>query len=339
MVCEEKPISSDESDEEYEALDALADYSAYSRPKCHEESWDYPKCGEICIHRNNWEQHLHHLELVFERLRIYNLTCSVEKCRFGMERLEYLGFQVSSTAEELLETKYHFYEAFDYAARKFEIHHGYEIKRGDAADFEVLWKTAAAYMKGLEMIFVRGYFTGGSSPEHRDGRDPDQSDTSSPEDDLDEKREEDKVEKKEEDEVETVCEDGEWAEIVSVKCSKKKKKNETDERIPLWSSGTSVFGRVSRRLSAMLRKRAIEVNSWNVECFSYGLGCYRWCKKDLWALVPRRIKIPYKFFGAFDGKKRMIKSPSPVLANESDLNGNQNLKYSRNDVDVHVTWK
>ncbi|CAB0027906.1 unnamed protein product [Trichogramma brassicae] len=47
--------------------------------------------------KDNWEQHLHHLELVFERLRIYNLTCSVEKCRFGMERLEYLGFQVSST--------------------------------------------------------------------------------------------------------------------------------------------------------------------------------------------------------------------------------------------------
>ena len=37
-----------------------------------------------------------HLNKVFERLRVYQLTCSVKKCFFGKESLEFLGLQITS---------------------------------------------------------------------------------------------------------------------------------------------------------------------------------------------------------------------------------------------------
>ena len=43
---------------------------------------------DIIIYSQDVKEHLHHLALVLERLRIHNLTASLEKCRFGMERLE-----------------------------------------------------------------------------------------------------------------------------------------------------------------------------------------------------------------------------------------------------------
>ena len=55
---------------------------------------------DIIIYSRNIEDHLHHLALVLERLHIHHLTASLEKCQFGMERLEYLGHIVTTDGNE-----------------------------------------------------------------------------------------------------------------------------------------------------------------------------------------------------------------------------------------------
>ena len=51
---------------------------------------------DFVIYSSSWEEHLVHLNKVFERLRVYQLTCSVKKCFFGKESLEFLGHQITS---------------------------------------------------------------------------------------------------------------------------------------------------------------------------------------------------------------------------------------------------
>lgn len=55
---------------------------------------------DIIIFSPTYEEHLRHLRLVMERLRQYGLRCSEKKCRFGSERLDYLGHQVTATGNE-----------------------------------------------------------------------------------------------------------------------------------------------------------------------------------------------------------------------------------------------
>ena len=55
---------------------------------------------DIIIYSQNIEEHLQHLALMLERLRIHNLTGSLEKCQFGMERLEYLGHTITADGNE-----------------------------------------------------------------------------------------------------------------------------------------------------------------------------------------------------------------------------------------------
>ena len=40
------------------------------------------------------------LEFIFERLRIFSLTCSLEKCFFGHRDLEFLGYPITSSGNE-----------------------------------------------------------------------------------------------------------------------------------------------------------------------------------------------------------------------------------------------
>ena len=44
---------------------------------------------------NNSEQHLNHLEQVFNRLRDANLTLKPSKCEFAMKDAKYLGHIIS----------------------------------------------------------------------------------------------------------------------------------------------------------------------------------------------------------------------------------------------------
>ena len=51
---------------------------------------------DFVIYSSSWDEHLAHLSKVFERLRIYKLTCSVKKCFFGKQNLEFLGHEITS---------------------------------------------------------------------------------------------------------------------------------------------------------------------------------------------------------------------------------------------------
>ena len=55
---------------------------------------------DIIVYSKNWQQHLLHLGLVFERLSIYGLTCSPHKCQFGQTSLDYLGHVVTSEGNQ-----------------------------------------------------------------------------------------------------------------------------------------------------------------------------------------------------------------------------------------------
>lgn len=50
---------------------------------------------DICIGSNNLEQHKHHLKLVFQRLREYNLKINLAKCSFGKDEVIFLAHRVS----------------------------------------------------------------------------------------------------------------------------------------------------------------------------------------------------------------------------------------------------
>ncbi|KAL7291774.1 hypothetical protein TKK_0014559 [Trichogramma kaykai] len=55
---------------------------------------------DIIIHSKTYEEHLHHLSLVLERLSIHNLTCCPEKLKIGLSQLEYLGSYVTDQGNE-----------------------------------------------------------------------------------------------------------------------------------------------------------------------------------------------------------------------------------------------
>lgn len=51
---------------------------------------------DVIIASDTESQHRDHLELVFERLQEFGLTINLSKCSFGQEKLEYLGYEVST---------------------------------------------------------------------------------------------------------------------------------------------------------------------------------------------------------------------------------------------------
>ncbi|XP_033218334.1 uncharacterized protein LOC117173800 [Belonocnema kinseyi] len=51
---------------------------------------------DIIVYSRDWDEHLLHLALVFERLSIYGLTAAPQKCSFGQTTLPYLGHMIST---------------------------------------------------------------------------------------------------------------------------------------------------------------------------------------------------------------------------------------------------
>ncbi|KAG5890044.1 hypothetical protein JTB14_021066 [Gonioctena quinquepunctata] len=45
----------------------------------------------VIVYSNSIQEHVDHLQLILERLRIHGLWLLPSKCRFGMKELEYLG--------------------------------------------------------------------------------------------------------------------------------------------------------------------------------------------------------------------------------------------------------
>lgn len=58
---------------------------------------------DVIIYSRNREEHTNHLRLVLERLRIHGLICTLEKCVFEATSLEYLGFKITATHNEVLD--------------------------------------------------------------------------------------------------------------------------------------------------------------------------------------------------------------------------------------------
>ena len=55
---------------------------------------------DLIVYSHTTEDHLNHLALIFERLKIYGLTCNLKKCHFGKTKLEYLGHIVTSEGNQ-----------------------------------------------------------------------------------------------------------------------------------------------------------------------------------------------------------------------------------------------
>lgn len=49
---------------------------------------------DVIIYSNSKKEHLYHLRLILERLRLHGLRASAEKCHIGMDNLDYLGFRI-----------------------------------------------------------------------------------------------------------------------------------------------------------------------------------------------------------------------------------------------------
>ena len=45
---------------------------------------------DIAVFRHSWEEHLSHLQQVFNRLQLVGLTVKLKKCRFGGQEVSYL---------------------------------------------------------------------------------------------------------------------------------------------------------------------------------------------------------------------------------------------------------
>lgn len=71
---------------------------------------------DIIVYSENHEDHLRHLALVMERLRIHALHCGLNKCRFGAEELDYLGYRI--TARENRPQEKHVIQIRDYPTPK-----------------------------------------------------------------------------------------------------------------------------------------------------------------------------------------------------------------------------
>ena len=51
---------------------------------------------DLIVYSYTEEEHLNHLALIFELLKIYGLSCNPKKCHFGKTKLEYLDHIVTS---------------------------------------------------------------------------------------------------------------------------------------------------------------------------------------------------------------------------------------------------
>jgi len=47
--------------------------------------------NDVIIYSCTWEEHLHHIQEVLQRLRLADLTVKARKCQFGMAKCNYLG--------------------------------------------------------------------------------------------------------------------------------------------------------------------------------------------------------------------------------------------------------
>ena len=60
---------------------------------------------DILIFSQTWEEHLHHIRQVLQTLRQHKLCGNLEKCTFGMTRVQYLGYIIDEWGVHVDPTK------------------------------------------------------------------------------------------------------------------------------------------------------------------------------------------------------------------------------------------
>ena len=60
---------------------------------------------DIMVHSSNWKEHMQHLQIVFNRLRVAGLTVKERKCTFGYGTCVYLGHVVGGGTIKPMECK------------------------------------------------------------------------------------------------------------------------------------------------------------------------------------------------------------------------------------------
>jgi hypothetical protein len=67
---------------------------------------------DVNIHNSDWNDHLDHLRLVFQRLRFVNLKLNLGKCYFGAKEIIFLGHVVNWQGSKLNSNKVHVISKF-----------------------------------------------------------------------------------------------------------------------------------------------------------------------------------------------------------------------------------
>lgn len=57
---------------------------------------------DIIVFSNSWEEHLQHLQMIFERLLLHGLVANLDKCVFGKTEIKFLGQMVKEQVNEAL---------------------------------------------------------------------------------------------------------------------------------------------------------------------------------------------------------------------------------------------
>ena len=66
-------------------------------------NWKFALCyiDDILVFSSNFEEHLDHLDQVFQRLRNAHLTLKLEKCSFAVDKVTYLGHVITKNGVEV----------------------------------------------------------------------------------------------------------------------------------------------------------------------------------------------------------------------------------------------
>ena len=54
---------------------------------------------DILIFNRTWEEHMQHIQHILSTLRQHQLYANLEKCSFGMKRVQYLGYIIDEHGE------------------------------------------------------------------------------------------------------------------------------------------------------------------------------------------------------------------------------------------------
>lgn len=65
----------------------------------------FPYLDDLLIASHNMEEHRQHLRMVFERLRDHGLVVNANKCKFGQEKIQFLGHEISAAGTKPLQEK------------------------------------------------------------------------------------------------------------------------------------------------------------------------------------------------------------------------------------------